>query len=65
MVRRAPCILVKEKNPLVDADLRRGRGARSNRVGRFETELRPYVLNEERESLTLQLWLDEFFKSQG
>ena len=26
--------------PLVQSDLRRGRGARSNRAGRFETELR-------------------------
>lgn len=28
---------------------------------RFETELRPYVLNEDRQVATLQLWLDEFF----
>ena len=26
--------------PLVDGDRRRGRGARSNRVGRYETEIR-------------------------
>jgi len=30
---------------------------------RFESELRPYVLNEARESLTLELWLEEFFES--
>ena len=28
---------------------------------RFETELRPYLLNEARESLTMKLWLEEFF----
>ena len=28
---------------------------------RFETELRPYLLNEARESLTMRLWLEEFF----
>ena len=29
---------------------------------RFETELRPYLLNENRETLTLELWLAEFFE---
>ena len=28
---------------------------------RFEEELRPYLQNEAREALTMQLWLDEFF----
>jgi len=28
---------------------------------RFEVELRPYLLNEKRETLTLELWLAEFF----
>ena len=28
---------------------------------RFEKELRPYLLNEDRETATLRLWLDEFF----
>lgn len=28
---------------------------------RYDTELRPYVLNEDRHTMTLQLWLDEFF----
>ena len=28
---------------------------------RYETELRPYVLNEPRHSLTISLWLNEFF----
>jgi hypothetical protein len=32
---------------------------------RFEQELRPYILNEPRDSATLQLWLDEFFESTG
>ena len=31
--------------------------------GRFESEMRPYVLDEARESLTLELWLEEFFDS--
>jgi hypothetical protein len=30
-------------------------------VQRFESELRPYLLNERREALTLQLWIDELF----
>jgi hypothetical protein len=30
---------------------------------RFETELRPYVLNEARERTTLGLWLDELFET--
>jgi len=29
---------------------------------RFESELRPYVLNEVRERLTLELWVEEFFE---
>jgi hypothetical protein len=28
---------------------------------RFDAELRPHLLNEARETLTLELWLDEFF----
>ncbi len=32
---------------------------------RFEVELRPYLLNESRETLTLQLWLDEFLGEEG
>ena len=31
---------------------------------RFEAELRPYLLNEKRESLTLHLWLAEFFGNE-
>ena len=30
---------------------------------RFEEELRPYLQNETRETLTMHLWLDEFFGS--
>jgi hypothetical protein len=30
-------------------------------AGRYEVELRPYVLDEARETKTLRLWLDEFF----
>jgi hypothetical protein len=32
---------------------------------RFESELRPHVLNESRDRLTLDLWLEEFFQSKG
>jgi hypothetical protein len=32
---------------------------------RFEAELRPYVLNEERHVVALRLWLDEFFEPGG
>ena len=32
---------------------------------RFEKELRPYVLNEERHTTTLRLWLDEFFGARS
>ena len=32
---------------------------------RFQEELRPYVLNEDRTTLTLMLWLDEFFAGGG
>jgi len=40
---------------------RRGALDRRTLSERFETELRPYVLNEARERLTLELWLGEFF----
>jgi len=45
-----------------DVEFLAKKGALDRRVlkKRFETELRPYVHNEARESLTLQLWLDEF-----
>jgi hypothetical protein len=33
--------------------------------GRFDTELRPHVLNEARHAATLNLWLDEFFGAEG
>ena len=32
---------------------------------RYDTELRPYVLNEDRHTTTLRLWLDEFFGEKG
>jgi hypothetical protein len=28
---------------------------------RFEREMRPYILNEERDARTLLLWIDEYF----
>lgn len=31
--------------------------------GRFEAELRPFVLDESRETTTLELWLHEYFES--
>jgi hypothetical protein len=41
------------------------KGALDRRIlqARFESELGPYVLNESRERLTLELWLEEFFPS--
>jgi hypothetical protein len=32
---------------------------------RYEVELRPYVLNEDRHTTTLRLWMDEFFGQGG
>jgi hypothetical protein len=32
---------------------------------RFESELRPYVLNEARDATTLHLWLEEFFGTEA
>jgi hypothetical protein len=45
-----------------DVEFLSRKGALNRRLlmERFEAELRPYVLNEAREALTLQLWLDEF-----
>ena len=43
--------------------VRKGALDRQLLVNRFEDELRPYVLNETRETATLRLWLDEFFGS--
>jgi uncharacterized nucleotidyltransferase DUF6036 len=46
-----------------DVEFLASRGALDRRLlkERFESELRPYVHNEAREALTLQLWLDELF----
>jgi hypothetical protein len=43
------------------------RGVIDRRVleNRFEAELRPYVLNEERHVAALRLWLGEFFAPKG
>jgi hypothetical protein len=32
---------------------------------RFDTELKPYLLNEQREAFTLDLWLEEFFPADS
>jgi hypothetical protein len=32
---------------------------------RFEAELRPHLLNESREALTLELWLENLFPAEG
>lgn len=44
-----------------------GRGVLDRRVleKRFEAELRPYVLNEDRHVAALGLWLDEYFGPGG
>jgi len=43
-----------------------GKGALDRKVleDRFNEELRPYLLNERRETLTFHLWLEEFFGDQ-
>lgn len=32
---------------------------------RFDAELRPYLLNEARDALTLELWLEEYFAAES
>jgi hypothetical protein len=32
---------------------------------RFDAELKPYLLNEQRETFTLELWLEEFFTTES
>jgi uncharacterized nucleotidyltransferase DUF6036 len=32
---------------------------------RYRAELRPYVLNEDRHTMTLRLWMEEFFGKKG
>jgi hypothetical protein len=48
-----------------DVEFLARKGALDPRVlmSRFETELRPYVLDESRERTTLELWRHEFFES--
>lgn len=48
-----------------DVKFLEGQGALDRQLlqERFESELRPYVLNQSRERLTLELWLEEFFQS--
>lgn len=41
--------------------VRRGALDRQCLEDRFERELRPYLLNEDREAATLQLWIEEYF----
>lgn len=43
---------------------RKGALDRRRLEDRFEAELRPYLLNEKREMLTLELWLAEFFGAE-
>lgn len=40
-----------------------GKGALDRKIleNRFSVELRPYLLNEERESRTFRFWMEEFF----
>ena len=49
-----------------DVEFLARKGAIDRRVleARFEAELRPYVLNEERHLAALRLWLDEFFEPE-
>ena len=50
-----------------DVEFLARRGVVDRRVleSRFETELRPYVLREERHGAALRLWLDECFGPKG
>ncbi len=47
-----------------DVEFLAAKGALDRRtlMERFEAELRPYLLNDVREALTLRLWLDEFLE---
>ena len=49
-----------------DVEFLVGKGALDRQLleKRFEAELRPYLLNEPREALTLELWLDELFPEE-
>lgn len=44
--------------------VRRGVLSRKILEERFHLELRPYLLNEDRETLTLKLWIEEFFEDR-
>jgi hypothetical protein len=44
---------------------RKGALDRTLLENRFESELRPYLLNEARETTTLHLWLGEFFVTEA
>lgn len=50
-----------------DVEFLTKRGVLARRIleERFASELRPYLLNEAREKLTLDLWLEEFFGREG
>ena len=45
----------------VDFLVRQGALDRQCLQDRFEKELRPYLLNEDREAASLQLWIEEYF----
>lgn len=50
-----------------DVEYLAGKGAlcRQTLEDRFDAELRPYLLNEERETTTMNLWLEEFFEDSS
>jgi len=50
-----------------DVEFLTGRGVLHPEIlrERYEREMRPYVLNEDRATRTLLLWLDEFFHRGG
>jgi hypothetical protein len=56
-------LLAFEVHDLADVEFLVKKGIIESRIleERFEAELRPYVLNEDRHIAALRLWLDEFF----
>jgi hypothetical protein len=45
--------------------IRKGALSRQVLEERFATELRPYLLNEERETLSMRLWIEEFYEGRA
>lgn len=50
-----------------DVEYLAGKGALCRQIleDRFDAELRPYLLNEKRETTTMNLWLEEYFENRS